>query len=263
MNNTLVLHAKDEILQFLQQDTFLNIYSIGDLDDFFWPYTIWYGLRERDTLQAILLLYVGQPLPVLLALATPSETPYLETLFQVVSHLLPRRFYSHLSSGLEGVAAQKFHLEPHGEHYRMGLVDPTLLTPIDTTAAIPLTGEDLPAITRFYEAGYPGNWFDARMLETGQYFGVMGAEGLASVAGIHVYSEQYRVAALGNIATLPHYRGQGLGKVVTARLCQSLAKRVDHIGLNVKANNQPAIGLYQRLGFEVVGRYGEYMLEAR
>ena len=86
---------------------------------------------------------------------------------------------------------------------------------------------------------------------------------LVSVAGVHVYSEAYKVAALGNITTHPAYRGQGLARIVTARLCRSLLETVDYIGLNVKVDNQSAISLYQRLGFEPVCTYHEYMVEAK
>ena len=55
------------------------------------------------------------------------------------------------------------------------------------------------------------------MLETGKYFGIRREGILVSVAGIHVYSPEYDVAALGNITTHPDFRGQGLGRKVTAR----------------------------------------------
>ena len=74
-------------------------------------------------------------------------------------------------------------------------------------------------------------------------------------------SPRYRVAALGNIATHPKYRGKGYGTAVTAKLCGSLLREVDHIGLNVKADNKSAIRCYEKLGFEVVCSYGEYEVE--
>ncbi len=111
-----------------------------------------------------------------------------------------------------------------------------------------------------YEHSYPGNWFDARMLETGRYYGLWDAGRLVSVAGVHVYSRRYRVAVLGNIATHPAHRGQGYATRVTARLCRTLQDEVDHIGLNVKADNIAAIHCYQRLGFETVATYAEFDL---
>jgi predicted GNAT family acetyltransferase len=100
------------------------------------------------------------------------------------------------------------------------------------------------------------------MLETGCYFGVRRNGEIASVAGIHVYSPRYRAAALGNITTRPADRGQGLGTQVTARVCQELRKTTDTIGLNVRADNVPALATYTRLGFRPTAAYDEYMFEA-
>ena len=73
---------------------------------------------------------------------------------------------------------------------------------------------------------------------------------LVSVAGVHVYSPQYKVAALGNITTRPDARGQGLGTAVTARLCQELLRAgMECVGLNVKADNQGAVACYEKIGF--------------
>ena len=145
----------------------------------------------------------------------------------------------------------------------MALTEPVRLAGVDTTTTVFLSLNDLPDILSLYERSYPGNWFDPRMLETGHYFGLRQGGQVASIAGVHVYSPTYGVASLGNITTDPAYRGHGFGRAVTARLCQSLLKTVDHIGLNVKADNQAAIHLYQQLGFEIIASYGEYMVTAR
>jgi ribosomal protein S18 acetylase RimI-like enzyme len=76
---------------------------------------------------------------------------------------------------------------------------------------------------------------------------------------VHVYSIRYKVAALGNITTHPDYRGRGYGRMVTGRVCKSLlGDEIDHIGLNVKADNAGAIRCYEKLGFEVVGSFREF-----
>lgn len=256
------LHDKREIEQFLRRNIYLNIYSIGDLDDFFWPYTIWYGFRTNSNIEAVILLYVGQPLPVLLAL---SEKPaIMQELLKAILHLLPHRFYAHLSPGLEDVFDNTYNLEPHGEHYKMALIDKTTIYGFDCSEVICLSKADVKNIREFYEESYPGNWFDQRMLETNQYFGIMKNHRLVSVAGIHVYSPQYGVAALGNIATHPSYRGKGYGKLVTARVCQSLLNEgINHIGLNVKADNTIAISCYEKLGFKIVASYSEFVIQVK
>ena len=257
----IILHDKAEIRLFLQKDVFLHIYSLGDLDDFFWSYTTWYALRQDGDIRAIILQYIGQELPVLLMLS--DDIPAMSALIRAAAHLFPRRFYSHLSPGLEEIVGEGFTLEPHGAHHKMALNRPGLLRGVDVSATVQLSTADLPAIEQLYAAGYPGNWFDARMLETGQYFGLKTEEQILSIAGIHVYSKQVGVAALGNIVTHPAHRRRGLGQAVTARLCLSLEQDVDYIGLNVKADNRRAIAVYEKLGFEIVHTYGEYMVEAR
>jgi GNAT superfamily N-acetyltransferase len=253
------LHDKTEIERFLRKNADLHIYSLGDLDEFFWPYTMWYASRAGGELRAVALLYVAQRLPTLLALSDQGRD--MHELLEAVLHLLPPRFYAHLSPGLESVFGRAYKLDSHGAHYKMALRGPHAVAGHDVSGVVPLGEQDLEDLLDFYQRNYPGNWFDPRMLETNQYFGIREAGQLVSVAGIHVYSPQYGVAALGNVATHASYRGKGLGTRVTARVCQSLLEDVEHVGANVKADNGPAISCYRRLGFEIVASYGEFMVE--
>ena len=255
------LHDKQEIEQFLRRDILLHIYSIGDLDDFFWPYTIWYGLKTNDNLSAVALLYSSQELPILLAISQNHGA--IAELLRSISHLLPPRFYAHLSPGLEDVLSDTHHFVSHGEHYKMALHDKEKIAKFDCSGVVPLTTVEVEEIQAFYQDSYPGNWFDPRMLATQQYFGIRIGGQLVSAGGIHVYSYQYSVAALGNIATHPAHRGRGYGKAVTAKICQSLSKTVNHIGLNVKADNQNAMTCYEGLGFETIATYGEFMVHRK
>ena len=74
-----VIHLNDKgrIEAFLRKNVYLHIYSIGDLDDFFWPDTTWYGWEERGEIQAIVLLYTASADPTVLALSEQQETPPL------------------------------------------------------------------------------------------------------------------------------------------------------------------------------------------
>jgi predicted GNAT family acetyltransferase len=99
------------------------------------------------------------------------------------------------------------------------------------------------------------------MLTTGKYFGVKKGEEILSVAGVHVYSRTYRIAVLGNVSTHPHMRNRGLAKRCVGTLLKTLAPEVDFIGLNVKADNYPAIALYHAIGFEIASTYEEALFE--
>ena len=191
--------------------------------------------------------------------------------------MLPKRFYAHLSSGLQEVLLEKYQLSAHGEHLKMALKNKSKLRNLEKIYkeetrsinlfkikpdVILLTEKDIADILELYKISYPGNWFDERMLKTQKYFGIRQQNRLISVAGIHVYSQKYNVAALGNICTHPDFRGKGYGRAATAKLCKSLLQEIEFIGLNVKADNKTAISLYEKLGFEIVSSYFEFMVES-
>lgn len=255
------LHDKKEIEHFLRKDVYLQIYSIGDLDDFFWPYTTWYGSRSDGKIEAATLVYAGLPLPTLLALS--GEHAAMAKLLSSILHLLPNQFYAHLSPGLEAVFAKTHDLEPYGEHDKMALLDTARIPNTECSGAVRLSQFDLADIQALYQKSYPENWFDPRMLDTGRYFGIKEGRRLISIAGVHVYSPQYKVAALGNIATVPRHRNEGYGTRVTATLCKSLLKEGMRIGLNVKSDNAAAKACYERLGFKIVAVYGEFMAQKK
>jgi len=255
---TCSLHDKAQIEAFLRRNVYLHIYSIGDLDDFFWHNTVWYALKDRGDIQALVLLYTVPPQPTLHAMCEPHE-PMAELLRSIL-HLLPNRFHAHLSPGLTEVFAERYTLEYNEKHYKMALTDKSRLTGVDCTQVIHLTADDLDDMLALYEEAYPGNWFDPRMLKTGQYFGIRKEGKLISVAGVHVCSQKYEVASLGNVVTHPAHTSSGYAKAASARLCQSLAEMVTHIGLNVAATNTAAMALYEKIGFEIISPYHECMI---
>jgi ribosomal protein S18 acetylase RimI-like enzyme len=257
-------HDKGAIAAFLRRRPLIHLYHLGDLDDFFWPYTQWYASTKPDQateISQIVLLYTGLSIPILLAITEQPDA--MCALLRALLPLLPRQIYAHLSEGVEGAFAADYAIQAHGMYYKMALTDAAKLDQVDTSAARPLFAANAAELEAFYEASYPGNWFDARMLETGCYYGIRKAQRLVSVAGIHVYSAEYRVAALGNITTHPDFRGRGLAKQVTAKLCSALREQVDHIGLNVSTTNARALACYEQLGFERIATYGEYTLDLK
>jgi len=256
------LTDKCEIEARLRRDTAIHIYEIGDLDPFFWPYTTWYCRSDDDDSDEIALVYRGSETPVLLAFGRGAESG-LPELLRSIGPELPDSFHAHLSDGCVAALEDSFRFESFGLHRKMALGQPECLTTIDVSSVVPLRTKDLEEIEELYERAYPDGWFDPRMLETNMYFGVRRGSRLVSIAGIHVYSAGYGVAALGNITTDPTLRGSGLGSSVTARLCQELVQTCSHIGLNVKADNEPALACYAKLGFERVIDYHEGKLVRR
>jgi RimJ/RimL family protein N-acetyltransferase len=255
------LTDKTRIEAFLRKNPELHLYSLGDLDDFFWPQTTWYGWQANGRLQDIVLIYAGTGLPTVVGIT--EQLGRMVKRMRAIIPLLPPRFYAHLSPGVENAFRGTHRFDAHGPHYKMALRDASRLARVDCSAAVRLEQQDLDDLVRLYEESYPGNWFDPRMLRTGQYFGLRSDHRLISAAGVHVYSRQYRVAAIGNVVTHPAHRNKGYGTLVTARLCRSLREQVEHIGLNVKADNDAALACYRGLGFEVVAPYGEFTIQGK
>jgi RimJ/RimL family protein N-acetyltransferase len=264
MNNPVTLHEhplrltnKADIAHFLKRDISLHIYEIGDLDPFFWPRTQWFGWPSSSDIQALVLLYQAPSAPTLLAMSRPPQIPAFREILKRIMPYLPTNLYAHLSPPLWEEFSGLFSTLHSTLHTRMVLKNSEQIKRISTDSLIPLLISDLNELKLFYAEAYPENWFDPLMLETGQYFGIRCRGKLIAAAGIHVYSPQYGVAAIGNIAILPSYRGRGWGKQVTAGLCRSLLKTVKTIGLNVRSDNPAAVRLYQTLGFESTAGFQE------
>ena len=259
------LHDPDVIGHYLQRQTALNLYKLGDLDAFFWPHTQWYAWCVDGQIQAVALLYTGDAIPVLLSMEDSDAA--LQLLRSLVP-LLPRRFYAHLRPGQEVC----FPFAGQGGDVYLRMVQ-TQVKPVSFQSwleAYPeispriLTSQDTAALEAFYARHYPQNWFNARMLETGAYVALEteNAE-LRAVAGIHVLSRPHQLAALGNIAVHQDCRGKGLGQWATAFLCEHLRQHfaIQTLGLNVHTQNQKAQSCYERLGFCGVATYQEWTFE--
>jgi ribosomal protein S18 acetylase RimI-like enzyme len=290
---------KQALEAFLMADPAVHIYAIGDLDPSCWGDCVWDGLREATAgsaqsagaaaaLQAVALTYRGLAVPVLQVLADPRSPAavgaaerLLSLLGEAAAERLPAgAFEAHLNSGLEAVLRAAGFVVSARPHLRMAMdaaglaqlrADPPpaqggggevqRLTPADADACMDLCG----TLER--------SWFEPQCLESGVYYGVYGDIGggggggrggtaLLAMAGTHVAATEYRVAALGNIATRATQRRKGYGRVVTRALCLALADQgIDTIGLNVTADNAAAIRMYESLHFHTVMDFVECDVE--
>lgn len=68
---------------------------------------------------------------------------------------------------------------------------------------------------------------------------------------------------IGNVATQPDYRNRGIGRAVVEACIQYAASRgARYIALQVDVNNQPALHLYEKLGFRRLGEVTHYLRPA-
>lgn len=254
-----LLHEKKPIYEFLIDNPAFNAYLLGDLDDFFWHKTIWFADIVDGKIRAIALLYAAVDMPCLLAFCSQENVTKTKDLLETIKPLLPHTFLTHLSDGLIEVFGKESIVKYYGYNCKMALQGSPNEVLDDNIKHLSI--EHLDMVKDFYAVAYPDNWFDERMLGTGKYLGYFDNSNLVGITGVHVYSEKYKVAALGNIATHPDYRNRQISYKLTSQLCYELRKNIEHIGLNVRSNNEVAIKSYKRIGFEFIGNYHECLIK--
>lgn len=252
---------------FLRRDAPSHLYALADLDEPFWDDGRWFTARRSGETEAVALLLTTLEIPILYAICPPADAA-TRALCEFVIPELPARVFAHVGLGLDPLRkAGEFASE--GEFVKYLLADHALLEEADATQAALLGPDDLPEVRAFLrdeaygEDETESRFFEPYMIERWPFAAAREGGRLVGVGGIHALSERYRVAVLGNIATRPDRRGRGIARAVTARVCQALRGRVDHVGLNVLASNAPAIRCYERLGFQAVRRYLEGVLTLR
>ncbi|MHA2008924.1 MAG: GNAT family N-acetyltransferase [Promethearchaeota archaeon] len=250
---------KEVLYNRFRQDIFLYAYHIGDLDEFYFSDCTWFGLEINEKLIEVALLYSGLKVPTLLIFGSPEKIPHL---IDGILDKLPDRFYCHYQEDFHKNFKSDYHMTFLGTHLKMKFHgDFTKLSNIDTNETILLKEEDKPNLLSLYQTAYPESYFISYMLKTRKYFGVRVEKKIVSVAGVHVFSPLYNIAALGNITTHPEFRGRGLAKRCIAKLLKSFDGVISQIGLNVKEDNHSALCLYEKLGFIVHTTYKEAYFE--
>jgi ribosomal protein S18 acetylase RimI-like enzyme len=263
---TLAEHAPIE--RFLRRSAAAQIYALADLDPAFWPDTRWFATHGSDgEIDAFCLVLEKLALPIVYAVAPPRDRATLDLVHALVPQL-PRRFFVNFPYGSAGDFSSTHEIAAHGEYLKMSLADPSALDAFERPGIERLGPQHLAEIDEFYTKrafrdDERRGFFAPYMLDMFPWFGVREHGELVSLAGVHVFSQQFGVAALGNVATAPARRGRGLARAVCARLARELSARVPLVGLNVAAKNVAAIRCYHSLGFRAVMRYEEAVLTLR
>lgn len=240
------------IQAFLTQDRVGNAYLLGDLDEAYMPFCDWYGEIDGDDLRGLVLVYKGLSLPAVLTVGPADKErchTVLNALFRDIKGQLPRRFWVHAWEHHRSALEQHFNTGDLKRMIRMSLHRDTFRATDPTARVRRLDHPDTAAIMALYQH-YPDNFFEPYQLESGLYFGVDAGDGeLAAIAGIHVFSRTFDIAAIGNLVTHPDHRRQGYASAVTTRLLEELFKSVSLVTLNVQEGNVAAIGTYEKFGF--------------
>ncbi len=120
---------------------------------------------------------------------------------------------------------------------------------------------DIPAVAALESVIYPTPWsprvfFDELAMENRSYLVIEGADGIVGYGGLLMVEEDAHITTL---AVAPEMRGKRLGvQLMLALVDEALAHAARHLTLEVRVSNTSAQGLYERFGFNPVGRRKDY-----
>jgi len=124
---------------------------------------------------------------------------------------------------------------------------------------------DIPAVLVIEGLSFSNPWSDATFRGEVQNKGisfpvVIVHEPDQRVAGYIIYWQIRDEVQITNIALHPDFRGRGIGEtVLTVILKEVRGKGATFVTLEVRSSNTPAVSLYRKLGFKVLGtRKGYY-----
>lgn len=234
-------------------DRVTHLYGLADLEEPFWSNSTWY--REGDAVVG--LVSVGEEWMTVYAMSRVAPEATLDLLRRVQDTVPPGTWVTG-PLGLHASMSERRNCRNIGSHWRMVLED---LRGVDgSVEVVALTEDDVEAARDLYSSDEGGAFFLPSMLSDRPFVGIWEDGQLVAAAGTHVASKRYGVAAIGAVITRPSHRGRGLGTIAVADLCKRLAGEYETIGLNVEAANEPALRIYDRLGFRRVFQYEEIEL---
>ena len=109
-----------------------------------------------------------------------------------------------------------------------------------------LTAADAGTVMQLVALTKPGP-FGPRTLEMGQYFGIWHGAHLAAMAGERLRLDGF--TEISAVCTHPDYRGRQYSSVLISALSASIQAQGNVPYLHVFEDNEPAISVYERLGF--------------
>jgi RimJ/RimL family protein N-acetyltransferase len=242
-----------EVLRaFLEQDRLFAAYAICDLEDREFSRTRWGIATEGEWVVAVALEYGGltpQPLFV-----TGRSDGIAALLRDVVR---PRAAYLAAMPASLPAVERLYRVDPGPQMIRMW-VDRSTFRPYPASVQRLLPVE-IAELNRLYQLGF-GAWLPSSAIAEGVYYGIRVNGKLVSAAGTHVVSRSARLAVVGNVLTQPEHRGRGYATAVTGAVTSELLRFCDHVVLNVRADNPPAIQAYRRLGYVEHCRFEERLI---
>jgi RimJ/RimL family protein N-acetyltransferase len=235
--------------RFLESDRLFAAYALCDLEDREFARTRWGAAYEGERMISIVLEYSGMTPQPMFAMGRADGIDAV--LAEVIR---PRAAYvAALPDVLPAIEAH-YRLDPGVPMVRMW-VDRAHFRPYpaDVQKLLPV---EIGELNRLYQLGF-ASWLPSSAIAEGVYYGIRVGGKLVAAAGTHVISPTARLAVVGNVLTHIDYRGRGYATAVTGAVTAELLRTCDHVALNVRSDNPPALQAYRRLGYAEHVRFEE------
>jgi len=229
------LADKDHIRTILRREPAWTVYALGDLSPRMFDKCRWYTpdltliLRDYGTT----ILFATGPGSIREALSDVTGTVHLQVRADALAEI----------GRIATVTDQRLMWRMVWTTGPLPAIDPRVTR---------LGAIDVPALEQLYAdgsaSGESPDFFYPSMVTDGVFFGVYEGDSLVAAAGTHLVAREEGAAAIGNVYTRQDRRGRGLGRAVTAAVLREL-NDIETVGLNVRADNDAAVRVYESLGF--------------
>jgi ribosomal protein S18 acetylase RimI-like enzyme len=233
---------RELIRSFLERDRLFAAYALADLEDRDAGRAKWGIARAGSEVVALVLEYGGpapQPLFIL------GRDDGIEAILRDV--VRPAIAYVACLPPNQPAVERRYRLEPGPQMVRMW-VDAATFREARDPGVERLVATDAGELNRLYRLGF-GSWLPPQAIADGVYYGIRVNGRLVAAAGTHVIGRRARIAVVGNVLTQPEFRGRGYAEATTSAVTAQLLEFCDHVVLNVRSDNPPALNAYRRLGY--------------
>jgi len=243
--------ADPELIRaFLERDRIYAAYALADLEDRESGRARWGIARAGGEVVSLVLEYGGpSPQPLFIA----GRDDGIEAVLRDV--IRPSIAYLAYLPASERAVASRYRIEPGPPMVRMW-VDRSSFRQVEDPGVEPLSPSDVGELNRLYRLGF-GSWLAPQAIADGVYYGIRVNRRLVAAAGTHVIGRRTGIAVVGNVLTQPEFRGRGYAEATTAAVTARLLQFCDHVVLNVRSDNPPALNAYRRLGYAEHVRFEE------
>lgn len=137
------------------------------------------------------------------------------------------------------------------------LFEGDMLAEDESFAPVLLTTEHVPQMMALAKLTKPGP-FGSRTIDFGYYYGVFDGNELVAMTGQRLHIENF--TEVSAVCTHPHHLGKGYASALVRHQVNLILRHAQTPFLHVRADNQRAIAVYERLGFVKQGPMNFYFL---